>query len=152
MTETIVALHIAIADIVGGIGFLWTLVELFDLKESGIKRIKLMSLVGFTGVILAWIIGGYYYVTYYGSTVKPVILAGSYPLAHEIFMETKEHVFLLIPFLALLQVALTWKYGDALLKDKKARLWLLILTVFIMLLGWAMGASGMIISGASRAF
>lgn len=50
---------------------------------------------------LSWATAAYYYVEYYGGKVKPRILAGDMPAAHAFFMETKEHVFLLLPFLAI---------------------------------------------------
>ena len=51
--------------------------------------------------LLSWATSAYYYVTYYGGAVKPRILAGDLPAGHIFFMETKEHIFLVLPFLAI---------------------------------------------------
>ena len=51
--------------------------------------------------LVAWATSAYYYVTYYGTAVKPRILAGTTPIGHTFFMEAKEHVFLLLPFAAI---------------------------------------------------
>ena len=50
---------------------------------------------------LSWLSGGYYYVVHYGKAVKPLIKAGPYPWAHTVVMEAKEHIFLFLPFCAL---------------------------------------------------
>ena len=47
----------------------------------------------FAFAITSWVTGGYYYVSYYGTAVKPVIKAGEFPWAHTIITETKEHIF-----------------------------------------------------------
>src|SRR3989344_8485757 len=48
--------------------------------------------------LLAWLSGGYYYVTYYGTTVKPVILAGAHPFAHSFFFFFEEYPFFFFSF------------------------------------------------------
>ncbi|EKD79191.1 MAG: hypothetical protein ACD_41C00139G0001, partial [uncultured bacterium] len=63
-----------------------------------LRRSSLATVLAWVG---AWLAGGYYYVVYYGANVKSVIKAGQYGWAHSVFMEWKEHVFLFLPFLAL---------------------------------------------------
>ena len=46
--------------------------------------------------LLSWATSAYYYVTYYGTAVKPRILAGALPAGHIFFMEAKEHIFLVL--------------------------------------------------------
>ncbi len=95
---------------------------------------------------LSWATSAYYYVTYYGSAVKPRILAGAAPFAHTFFMETKEHIFLLLPFVAL-SIALCATYlrknpDDALRKSTA------LLTLIALGIGVATAASGIFVSGS----
>lgn len=95
---------------------------------------------------LSWATSAYYYVTYYGTAVKPRILAGATPVAHTFFMETKEHIFLVLPFVAL-SIALCTTYlrsnPDDGLRKSTAFLTLIALTI-----GVATAASGMLVSGS----
>ena len=38
---------------------------------------------------------------YYGGAVRRIIKEGDFPWAHLVFMEVKEHAFLLLPFMSL---------------------------------------------------
>lgn len=95
---------------------------------------------------LSWATSAYYYVTYYGSAVKPRILAGAIPAGHTFFMETKEHIFLIVPFLAI-SIALCATYlrlnpEDGLRKSAA------LLTFVALVIGVATAASGMFVSGS----
>jgi hypothetical protein len=69
-----------------------------------------------------WIVGGYNYLTAYGFQVRPVILAGSHPWAHEVVMETKEHIFVFLPIIAFaLSITLSTFDRDTFLGDDKFR-------------------------------
>ncbi len=48
---------------------------------------------------LAFLIGGYWYVFYYKAD-KALILNGPWPFAHNFFMETKEHLVIMLLLLA----------------------------------------------------
>src|SRR3990172_7929299 len=88
----LIGLHLGFA-ILGIDAFLWLLGEI--VADTGSIRRRLMAAtVGLTSYIFTWIIGGYYYVKFYGPLVKPVIKAGSAPWAHGVAMEAKEHIFL----------------------------------------------------------
>lgn len=108
-----------------------------------IARIAWASVVLF---LLSWATSAYYYVTYYGSAVKPRILAGETPFAHTFLMEAKEHIFLLLPFMAI-SIALLAEYlrrqpDDALRKSTA------LLTLTALALGVAITGAGIYISGA----
>ena len=95
---------------------------------------------------LSWATSAYYYVTYYGTAVKPRIIAGAAPFAHTFFMETKEHIFLVLPFVAL-SIALCASYlrtnpDDALRKSTA------FLTFVALGIGVATAVSGMLVSGS----
>lgn len=118
-------------------------------RRLNLRFLKWSALVGFSAYILSWLTGGYYYVDYYGSNVKPVILAGSYPLAHIIATETKEHVFLFLPFLALVITLALWFYGGK-TENEKFKKTLAALAAVTTLLGAAIALAGVVISGAAR--
>ena len=84
-----------------GLFFLWALVEVINDAPRGLERAKTAALWGIVFAFVSWISAGYYYTQHYGSIVKPLILAGPIPWAHLVMLETKEHVFIFIPVLAL---------------------------------------------------
>lgn len=90
-------------------------------KNPSIRFLKNASLVSFVSFMGSWFSGGYYYVKYYGDMVRPRILGGNYPWAHQIFTESKEHVFLFLPFAALALMVLVWCMGDRLGTDENLR-------------------------------
>mgnify|MGYP001328902642 CR=1 FL=1 len=95
---------------------------------------------------ISWISAAYYYVAYYGSAVKPVIKAGEYPWAHAVFMEGKEHIFILIPFLTVtLALALHSRNENPKLKTA-----IVALAATIVVLGIFVTLSGVVVSGAAR--
>ncbi|HEY4519643.1 MAG TPA: hypothetical protein VJH33_01220 [Candidatus Paceibacterota bacterium] len=95
---------------------------------------------------LSWTTSAYYYVTYYGSAVKPRILAGATPVAHTFFMETKEHIFLLLPFVAIsIALATTYLRANA---DGRLRKSTAFLTFIALTIGITVAASGILVSGS----
>ena len=100
MPHPLIGVH-AIFGELGIFAFVWAFVELFDPTTQRLKRAKTASLVGTVFFMLSWIIGGYYYVSFYGPIIKPLILEGPQPWAHTVVMEAKEHIFLFLPFLAI---------------------------------------------------
>src|SRR5580704_3660485 len=53
------------------------------------------AIVGAIAITCAWVLGGHWYIRFYPAE-KAVILKGPRPFAHNIFMETKEHLLLAI--------------------------------------------------------
>lgn len=96
--------------------------------------------------LISWATSAYYYVTYYGTAVKPRILAGAAPIAHTFFMETKEHIFLLLPFAAL-SIALCATYLRA-NEDDALRKSTALLTLIALMIGIATAAAGIFVSGS----
>ena len=95
---------------------------------------------------LSWATSAYYYVTYYGSAVKPRILAGAMPVAHTFFMETKEHIFLVLPFIAVsIALSTTYLRSDP---DEGLRKSTALLTLVALAVGVAVAASGILVSGS----
>jgi hypothetical protein len=62
-------------------------------------RLKIFRILCAVLIWLTYIIAGYWYVVHYAPE-KAIIKAGPWPFAHGFFMETKEHVFLMLLLLA----------------------------------------------------
>ena len=150
MVHLFIGTHAALGEL-GAIGFLWVLVELLNPTAKRIRRARIIAIISVVLIFLSWFSGGYYYVKIYGATVKPLIKEGSRPWAHDVFMETKEHVFLFLPFLSLLTSSIINKYRNSLIKDSKLRKSTIALCLIIFLLALAMGIMGYLISTGARA-
>lgn len=138
----------AIFGEVAAILFLWTFVELFrGVDRTNVTRVRRISLAALGSLALSWIVGGNYYLTGY-QQIRDVIVEGPQPWSHLVFMETKEHVFLYLPALAILQtVALRSREevtGDA-------RYALLVITGLLVLTAFTMAGFGYLISSGFRA-
>jgi hypothetical protein len=104
-------LHISSSDIIllahaafgvtGCMAALWVFVEALNARPGNAVRIRSAALVTAVCMCAAWICGGYWYVHFYPPE-KALILSGPWPLAHNLFMETKEHLFFVTAILALL--------------------------------------------------
>ena len=86
----------------------------------------------------------------YGSFIKPAIKASEAKWVHSIVMEVKEHVFLFLPILALLIVALLHKFDKEIIKNKDARVSIILLAGLVFLLGFSIAGMGAIISSGYR--
>lgn len=143
----LIGLHLGFA-IIGIDAFLLLLGKFKNSDSSRQNKITTAS-VGVVAFIASWLSGGYYYVIYYGALVKPIIKSGLAPWAHNIVMETKEHIFLLIFPLAItvLSITLLDKKELEQLKLRRLALWL---SGAIAGLGLLIGAMGFVISAAAR--
>ncbi len=143
----LVGLHLGFA-ILAIDGFIWLFGEILGRSEHR-GRIIFSAILGLAGLGLSWLTGGYYYVKYYGTIVKPIIKAGGAPWAHAIAMEAKEHIFLF-----LIPIAVTVLLGSMLdkqvLYNNRIRKPLMVIVVLTALVGLSLGAMGFIISAAAR--
>ena len=135
----------------GALAFLWVLIELLNPSESRLRRARIAALLGTSFLIAAWFAGGFYYVTEYGALVKPIIKSGPLPWAHEVITETKEHVFLFLPFLGVLVWGLLTRYQNEFIQNRNARIAVVLLSALIVLTAFAMAGMGFIISSGFRA-
>ena len=151
MVNPLIVVHAFLGEL-GLVCFVWVFVEMLNPTPSRLKRAKIASFFGVVFFFVSWIVGGYYYSTDYGSLVKPVIKAGPQPWAHSIITEVKEHVFLFLPFLAILNYTLIIRFSSHLKGDKDARVRkaILYLSVLILFIGALMGAMGYLISSGYR--
>ena len=131
----------------------WIIVEMHHLTPKGLARAKFAGYIGAPfNIVGCWIVGGYNYLTVYGSQLKPVILEGAQPWAHQIIMETKEHVFLFLPVISLaLMLTLNLLGKDqTLLEEPKARksiIAIALLALTMIVLSFVFGA---LISNAAK--
>lgn len=143
----LIGLHLGFG-IVGIDAFLWLLGKLKGDGGSSKSQI-ITAAVGAIAFLMSWIAGGYYYVVYYGTLVKPVIKAGVAPWVHNIIMETKEHIFLFVIPLAMtvLFITLLEKGDRDKLNIRRITIWLVGAVAGI---GLFIGAMGFVISAAAR--
>jgi hypothetical protein len=118
-------------------------VDVLNINEGNIERIKKLSLAIAVLIVLAYLIGGYWYVVYYGHD-RDIIKAGQWPWAHNYFMEVKEHIFFVMLLLGIyLPIAV---YRNVPLAEKQNRNLVLGIAALIVLLGFFMEGAGGIIS------
>ena len=145
----LVFLHACIGEF-AALAFLWVSVELLEPTATRIQRATHVSLIGVVATFLCWLLGGVYYVIHYNDFVRPVIKSGPYPWAHDIMMEIKQHVFLLVPFLALMVYLLIRQSSREIILDKTMRRRTIILSLFTFCLCFLMTALGYFASFGSR--
>lgn len=136
----------------GLLGVIYSYRVFFGLLREGANYRSLLrkSLWAVVSLVLSWFIGGYYYATYYGKAVRDVIKAGPYPWAHTVFMETKEHIFLIMPFIAVVVTVVLWAQGANLDKNPRLRKELALIAGVNAVLGIIVTLAGALISGAVR--
>lgn len=138
--DAILLAHAALG-VLGTLAALWVFVETLNASEENALRIRRIALVVTLCMVAAWVVGGYWYLHFYPAE-RALILAGPWPLAHSIFMETKEHLFLMTLVLSLyLPIAA----GDKLYANEAARRMVLCVAMLIVLTGMVLEGSGAII-------
>ena len=150
MTFPLIGLHAWFGEM-AALMFLWAFIELFSASDSNVRRAKFAVVVGLIFVVAAWLGGGFYYVDIYGADVKPFIEEGPMPWAHGVVMETKEHVFLFIPFLAAMAWGVMVRIGDRVSSNPRARSAALWATGSVAFLSAAMALMGFLVSSGFRA-
>lgn len=121
MTFPIIGLHAWLGEF-GALMFIWAFIELLTGADDNIRRARMAVNLGLVLLFGAWLVGGHYYIDIYGAQVKPAIKEGPMPWAHGVAMETKEHIFLFLPFLGLLAQGLLRRMGNAMAPDPQIRL------------------------------
>jgi hypothetical protein len=127
----------------------WALVEALNASETNQRRIRLAAAAVTVCVVAAWLLGGFWYVNYYYAD-KAIILKGPWPWAHNLFMETKEHLFFIPLILALYLPIVAAK---RLASNAAARAMVMVVATFIILNGLAIEGAGALINyGVKVAF
>jgi hypothetical protein len=94
MTEIILMAHVlfGMACIILAVS---VFVDVLNVSATNLGRIRLMSWAMAGAMWLAFLIAGYWYVVFY-KVDKAIILKGPWPFAHSFFMETKEHLVIML--------------------------------------------------------
>jgi hypothetical protein len=138
----IILLAHATFGVLGTLSAVWVFVDALNARDENAWRIRRAALAVAICMVSAWILGGYWYVHFYQAD-KTLILKGPWPFAHNIFMETKEHLFFLTLILSLYLPIAT---RDELHASSKARRMVLCVAMLIALSGLAMEAAGAVIN------
>lgn len=139
--EVILMLHPTFG-VLALIAAVWVFVEVLNTSQDNLGRIRTMSLVQAVLMWMAYLVGGYWYVQFYGAD-KAIINAGPWPFAHGFFMETKEHLFLVLLLLST-YLPIT-AFQRVLLIERSARRLTLTVAALIVLLVLAMEGAGAIV-------
>ncbi len=141
MTQLILLGHVffGVACILASV---WVFVDTLNANEANLPRIRWMSRAAAGCMWMSFLCGGYWYVVHYPAD-KAMILKGPWPFAHGFFMETKEHLVILLLLLAsYLPIAAT----NPLAASKAARRLVLWVAGLIPLLGLLMEGEGAVIA------
>lgn len=135
--------------VLGILAAVWVFVEALNASEGNAARIRTAALAVAVFIGLAWVLGGYWYVNFYAPE-KAIILKGPWPWAHNLVMETKEHLFF-IPLILAFYLPLATR--DKLFANTAARTMVLSVAALIALSGFAIEGGGAIINyGVKVAF
>ena len=121
------------------LGALWVFVDTLNVTEGNLARIRLASVVSAAAMWIAYLFAGYWYVVFYPAD-KGIILKGPWPLAHNLVMETKEH---LVIILLLCATFLPISCRDRIASNRAARavvLWTSGIVFFLALITDGLGA------------
>ena len=141
MTEIILMAHV-LFGMLCIVAAVWLFVDVLHANEANQGRIRAMSAAVAVLMWLAYLIGGYWYLTFY-YTDKALILKGPWPFAHSFFMEMKEHVVIM---LLLLATYLPIAASNNTAVNKAARKIMLWVTGLIVMIGVGIDGTGAIIS------
>jgi len=140
MADVLLLAHAALG-VLGSIAAVWVFVEALNARPENAERTRIAAMLAAVPMIGAWICGGYWYVHFYPRE-KALILAGPWPFAHNLFMETKEHLFFVTLILALL---LPIVVREPLYSNAAARKMVLSVAGLIGLTGLALEGAGAVI-------
>ncbi len=131
----------ATVGMLGTLLALWVFVETLNAREENAGRIR--KIAGVVAILMAaaLILGGYWYLHFY-PVERALILKGPWPFAHNLFMEAKEHLFLMTLILAFYLPIAT---RDRLYANAAARKMVLCVAMLIVVSGLAIEGAGAVI-------
>lgn len=140
-SDVILLAH-ATLGVLGTLAALWVFVEALNAQKENAARTRTASYAVAAFMVAAWIVGGYWYLHFYPAE-KAIILKGPWPFSHNLFMETKEHLFLATLVLSLyLPIAA----AEKLYASRGARNMVLCITLLIALTGLSIEGAGAIVN------
>lgn len=141
MFNPLIPIHV-LTGLGGALSPLWIARKMLKpFNEISLHGIRVVAVLSLILIVASWITGGLYYVNIYGPEVKPIIKV-TQPWIHYIVMESKEHIFLFMPFLAILLNILVW--GEL----EKTRRMVSVVAIALVILGIIMTVMGLAIAGA----
>lgn len=141
MTEIILMTHV-LFGVACMLAAGWVFVDVLNVSEANVARVRKVSWAAAALMWIAFVVGGYWYINLY-KVDKAIILKGPWPFAHNMVMETKEH---LVIMLLLLATYLPVAAADNLVGNKGARRLLLWVSAIVVLLALGMDGEGGIIA------
>jgi len=145
MKEILLMTHVMLG-VLSILASLWVFVDALNASEVNLARIRLLSRFVPVVMTVGFLIAGYWYVNLYPAD-KAIILKGPWPFAHDFFMETKEHLVLM---LLLLTAYLPIVASADLVLNRNARKLTLCVSAMIVLTGLVMEGEGGVISMGVR--
>jgi len=145
MKEILLMAHVMLG-VLSILASLWVFVDALNASEVNLARIRLLSRFVPVVMTVGFLIAGYWYVNLYPAD-KAIILKGPWPFAHDFFMETKEHLVLM---LLLLTAYLPIVASADLVLNRNARKLTLCVSALIVLTGLVMEGEGGVISMGVR--
>jgi hypothetical protein len=145
MSNSVLMLH-ATLGLLFIMGSLWIFVDVLNINDGNASRVKMISRGLAALMWLVYLVGGYWYVTSYAPE-KALILKGPWPFAHDFFMETKEHVVLLLVLLASFLPILA---SNDIVHRKDVRSLMLWVAGLMTIIGISMEGAGAIISMGAK--
>jgi hypothetical protein len=145
-TSDVILLAHAAFGVTGCIAALWVFVEALNARPANAVRLERAAIVAAVCMAAAWICGGYWYVHFYPPE-KILILKGPWPFAHNLVMETKEHLFFITAILAFLLPITT---RERLYSNSAARKLVLSVAGLIAITGLAVEGAGAIINHGAK--
>jgi hypothetical protein len=142
-----VPLHVFTGEL-GGILFLWVFIELLNNSDRSLLRAKAVAFWAIVSELVSWVAVAAYYLTHYQQAVKGVIKESNWPWAHGVILETKEHIFMFIPLLAIAGFFAILQLQKA--NDDSLRKALKWVSIVIFLMAFLMAGMGFIVSMAAR--
>jgi uncharacterized membrane protein YwaF len=95
MNNNIILLAHVFFGLICFIAALWVFVDTLHATDTNLGRIRAVSLGAAVAMWIAYLIAGYWYIAFYPAD-KAIILKGPWPLAHNFFMESKEHFVIML--------------------------------------------------------
>lgn len=145
MNEVILFAH-STCGVLSILAALWVFVEALNASDANQVRSRWAAWLASGLMVLAWILGGYWYIRWFPAE-KALILKGPWPFAHDLFMETKEHLFFIPLILALYLPFVT---AANLATNRGARAMAMVVAALIVLNGLAIEGAGAVVNHGAK--
>ena len=147
MWKELITMPHVVLGVFGILFAVWVAVEAVNSTEANQYRLKLASIGTTLCLWLSYLMGGWWYVVYYGAASnsdRSIILAGPWKWSHSFFMEAKEHIFFMLILLSILLPIVIFR--NPVFKEKKIRNLTIVIALTIVVLGLGMEGFGAMIS------